>query len=201
MRQAIAILLLGAAAYAQSTFQTTTQLVVQTVAVKGKDGAPVEGLTAKDFTVTEDGVPQAVRFVEFQKLAEASTPSAPLLGTPKLLERYPKTRIAAEPPGTTRYRDRRLMALYFDMTAMKEPDQVRALRASQNFVRTQMTAGDLMAIMMFTGGAVQVLQDFTGDRDRLLTILQTMIVGEGQGYRREPRRPILLGHRRRLRPG
>ena len=27
-----------------------------------------------------------------------------------------------------------------------------------------------------------MLQDFTGDRNRLLSILQTMIVGEGQGF-------------------
>lgn len=187
MRLIFAIFLTGASAHAQSTFQTTTQLVVQTVAVKQKNGAPVEGLTAKDFTVTEDGVPQSIRFFEFQKLMDTSaSPAPPPLGTPKLLERFPKTKIAAEPPGTTRYRDRRLLALYFDMTAMQEPDQVRALTASQKFIRTQMTPGDLMAIMMFTGGAVQVLQDFTGDRDRLLTILQTMIVGEGQGYDENP---------------
>jgi VWFA-related protein len=182
-----AVFLMGiAAAQGQSTFQTTTQLVVQTVVVKQKNGAPVEGLTAKDFTITEDGIPQSIRFFEFQKLQEVSSPAAPLRGTPKLLERFPKTKIAAEPAGTTRYRDRRLLALYFDMTAMQVPDQVRALTASQKFIRTQMTPGDLMSIMMFTGGAVQVLQDFTGDRDRLLTILQTMIVGEGQGYDENP---------------
>jgi len=35
-------------------------------------------------------------------------------------------------------------------------------------------------VMIFTGGAVQVLQDFTGDRSRLLNIIQTLIVGEDQ---------------------
>jgi VWFA-related protein len=43
-----------------------------------------------------------------------------------------------------------------------------------------------MAIMMFGGGAVQVLQDFTDDRDRLESIIQTMIVGEGQGFDEDP---------------
>ena len=37
-------------------FQTTTQLVVEMVSVKDKNGAVIEGLTAKDFTVTENGV-------------------------------------------------------------------------------------------------------------------------------------------------
>ena len=41
-----------------ATFQTSTQLVVETVVVKDKAGKPVEGLTAKDFIITEDGAPQ-----------------------------------------------------------------------------------------------------------------------------------------------
>jgi VWFA-related protein len=44
-----------------------------------------------------------------------------------------------------------------------------------------MTPADLLAILRYQGGAVDVLQDFTADRDRLLSIVQTMIVGEGQG--------------------
>ena len=38
-------------------FQSSTQLVVETVSVTGNHGKPVEGLTARDFTITEDGVP------------------------------------------------------------------------------------------------------------------------------------------------
>ena len=82
-------------------------------------------------------------------------------GRPKLLDKLPRTQIAPETPGKIRYDDRRLLALYFDMTAMPGPDQLRALCAAQKFVRTQMTPADLMAIMMFSGGAVRVLQDFT----------------------------------------
>src|SRR5665213_3994676 len=39
----------------------------------------------------------------------------------------------------------------------------------------------MIAIMEFTGGSVAVLQDFTADRNKLLSILTTLIVGEGQG--------------------
>ena len=35
--------------------------------VKDKNGNPIEGLTAKDFTVTENGVPQTIRFCEHQE--------------------------------------------------------------------------------------------------------------------------------------
>ena len=51
-----------------ATFRSTTRLIVQTVSVKDKEGKPIEGLTAKDFIVTEDGEVQTVSFVEFQRL-------------------------------------------------------------------------------------------------------------------------------------
>jgi len=73
-----------------------------------------------------------------------------------------------------------VLALYFDLTAMPIPDQLRALSAAQKFIETQMTSADLMAIMTFSSGAVQVLQDFTDDRRRLLSILGTLEVGEDE---------------------
>ena len=166
-----------------STFKVSTQLVVETVVVKDKSGNPVEGLTAKDFTITENGVPQTIKFFEYQKLQETPD-AAPLTVEPNrvtLLDKLPHTQISAETPGNTRYKDSRLLALYFDMTAMPPPDQLRALAAAQKFITKQMTSSDLMAIMTFAGGAVQVLQDFTGDRTRLLTIIRTMVVGEAEG--------------------
>src|SRR5215467_7389561 len=56
------------------TFKTTSNLVVQLVSVLDKDGNPVEGLTAKDFTVTENNQPQTISFCEFQKLEEPAGP-------------------------------------------------------------------------------------------------------------------------------
>jgi VWFA-related protein len=163
-----------------ATFKVSTQLVVETVVVKDKGGNAVEGLAAKDFTIAENGVTQTIKFFEFQKLQPTPAVALEPSRVP-LLDKLPHTQISSETPGNTRYRDRRLMALYFDMTAMPPPDQLRALSAAQKFVTTQMTSADLMAIMTFSGGAVQVLQDFTGDRVRLLTIIRTMIVGEAQG--------------------
>ena len=56
-------------------FRSGTRLVVQTVTVKDRDGNPIEGLTAQDFMVTEDGQPQDIAFVEFQRLP--AVPAAP----------------------------------------------------------------------------------------------------------------------------
>jgi len=159
-----------------------TQLVVETVTVTDKSGKGIEGLTAKDFTVTEDNVAQTIKFFEFQKLPDVPEPLPPALDNVTVLSKFPKNRITAEPPGSSRYKDHRLLALYFDMTALPPADQLRSLDAARKFIRTQMTAADLVAIMLFQGGAVNVLQDFTGDRTRLLTLLETIAVGESQGF-------------------
>jgi VWFA-related protein len=166
------------------TLSVNSQLVVETVVVKDKQGHFVPGLTAKDFHVEEDGVLQTIRTFETQSLSEESEP---LPVTPPddeqitLYRRLVGTQIAPEVPGKTEYNGHRLLAFYFDMTAMPPDDQLRALRAAEKFVRTQMTPADLIAIMRYTGGSVEVAQDFTADRNRLLSILETMVVGEGQG--------------------
>jgi len=167
-----------------ATFTAGTQLVIETVVVTDKSGKPIDGLTASDFTVTENGAPQAIRFFDHQKLPDASI--APLTHSEPehihIYDRLGRTQISRGTPGNARYQDRRLLALYFDMSAMPPWDQVRALTAAEKFIRTQITSADLVAILRYAGGTVDVLQDFTADRDRLLSILQTMIVGEGQGY-------------------
>ena len=165
------------------TFQANTQLVIETVTVTDKSGKPVEGLTTKDFTVTEDGTPQTIRFFEYQKLSEPVTTPAPtpvqaITATP--LPKLPNSQIEPEKPGDVRYRDKRLLALYFDLSAMPVGDQLRAFDAARKFLNTQVTPSDLVALMMYQGGAVRVLQDFTADRDRLESIIETMSVGEDQ---------------------
>jgi VWFA-related protein len=164
------------------TFSVTRQLKIETVLVKDKNGNPVEGLTAKDFTVIEDGTPQEIKFFEYQKLEEIiNAEPLPPIGAPKYFEKLPHTQISGEVPGKTQYKDHRLLALYFDMTAMPPPDQLRALDAATKFIKKQMTPADLVAIIQYAGGSVQVAQDFTADRERLLGIIQTMIVGDGDG--------------------
>jgi VWFA-related protein len=166
------------------TLTVNSQLVIETVTVKDKQGNFIPGLAAKDFTVTEDGQPQTIRIFEHQLMSDEVRP---LTVTPHdqeqitLYKKLTRTQIAPESPGKPQYNNNRLLALYFDMTAMPPPDQLRALAAAEKFVRTQMTAADLVAILRYQGGSVDVVQDFTADRNRLLSILETMIVGEGQG--------------------
>ena len=167
------------------TFRTNTQLVVETVIVKDKNGKPIEGLTAKDFVITEDGVPQTIQFCEFQKLDAAPDTSVTPPAAPAGAITVPpvtRSQITPETPGDIRYRDKRMLAIYFDMTSMPIPDQIRALGAATKFIRTQMKPADVMAIMSYTGASVKILNDFTSDRDELEKSIQTLVVGDGQGF-------------------
>lgn len=166
------------------TISVTSQLVIETVTVKDKAGKSISGLEKKDFALTEDGVAQAISFAEYQSLPEAATPLPPApagADNVKIYNKLARTQIATEAAGEVRYKDKRLMALYFDMSAMPPSDQMRALIAAEKFVRESMTASDLVCIMRYSGASVDVLQDFTDDRSRILSILETMVVGEGQG--------------------
>jgi VWFA-related protein len=166
------------------TLSVKVQLVVEAVVVKDKDGKTIPGLTAKDFTVTEDGVPQSVRICERQNLIEQSAP-LPVIkpGTEdiKIYKHLARTQITPETEDNERYKNHRLLALYFDMSAMRPADQLRALSAAKQFIRTQMTSVDLVSILRYQGASVDILQDFTADRNKLLSILETLVVGEAHG--------------------
>src|SRR5262245_19444079 len=59
----------------QPIFRASTRLIIETVTVTDKDGKAIEGLTASDFIVTEDNVPQQIAFVEFQRMDGGAHPA------------------------------------------------------------------------------------------------------------------------------
>ena len=167
---------------------TPAQLVIETVTVKDKSGKSIPGLTKNDFTLTEDGAPQSINFAEYETLPEVPDKPVPQLTADqaaeniKIYNKLSREQITTEKPGEVLYKDKRLMVFYFDMAGMPNPaDQQRALIAAEKFVREDLTSADLVCIMRYQGASVDTLQDFTADRSRLLSILETMVVGEGQG--------------------
>ena len=170
-------------------FRSGTKLVVQSVTVRDRQGNAVEGLTAADFTITEDGVPQQISFVDFQsvpagpaadpaQIAAAAGPELPAAPpTPAVLPSA-SVRITAGPAGTIKYRDRRLMVLYFDLTALPPAEQSRSYNAALKYIATQMQPIDLVSVMSFKGSGVRVWTDFTDNRAALTEIIYTLVFGE-----------------------
>jgi VWFA-related protein len=181
-----------------ASFSDTVQLVVVDVFAKDKNGNPIENLKADDFTISEDGKPQKITFCQYQALqnqpaaeAPASTPSlttrGPVLGEAKkpdvgaAAKAVTANQITPAKAGEIKYQDRRLMAMFFDMTSMPVQDQIRAQDSAVKFLKTQITPSDLVAIMKFSSD-VQVVEDFTDDRDKLIKDIKGLIIGEGQGF-------------------
>jgi VWFA-related protein len=162
--------LLAVAAFAQQeyTFKSSTNLVVVNVMVRDKKGAIIEGLKPEQFTLLENGKPQTISVFQFQRLtSEKATSITPI--------------IAAAPvasAGPLRYRDRRLLVLFFDFAGMPIPDQIRAQESAAKFINEQMTVSDSIAIMSFAS-AVKLEQEFTDDKEALLSVIQKFRVGEG----------------------
>ncbi len=70
-------------------FSAAGDLVIEDIAVKDQYGRTIEGLTANDFVVTEDGVPQTVEIFEFQKLASTPQVAPNSVSSYYLLGYYP----------------------------------------------------------------------------------------------------------------
>ena len=153
--------------------------VVQTVTVRNSAGQIIEGLRKEDFAVTEDGNPQQISFFDFENVDRPATAASPL--GPVAPGRFSNVDLAAESKDQLRFKDRRLVVLFFEMTSMQAPDQLRALDAAQKFIATQLGPADMICLMRHAGAGVEVLQDFTADRGRLLSVVATMAAGVNGG--------------------
>src|SRR6185436_583947 len=138
------------------TFKSSSTLVIVSVFVRDKNGNPVEGLKKEDFKLLEDGKPQNIGVFEFQKLEDPlkETTKAELApartdAPAKPAEPRPKGPAAITPskPGEIRYKDRRLIAMLFDFSAMPQPDQLRAQDGALKYLREQMSPSDEVSIL------------------------------------------------------
>src|SRR5262249_48066551 len=126
------------------TLSVDTQLVIENVIVKDKNGKDIEGLTAKDFVVTEDNVPQTIGVFRFEKLEDAPAANQNTVTVePEIVKPPAATEITRLPQGDNRYDNRRLLVLFFDTMNVPPPDQLRAYEAADKFIRTLMQKPDL----------------------------------------------------------
>jgi VWFA-related protein len=167
------------------TFRTNTNLVIINVAIKDKSGKAVEGLKKDQFTLLEDGKPQQISVFELEHLNGETLPPlevpAPTLKTRGPAENKPTPPVEAPPVNSTlksdQLKDRRLIAMFFDLSSMQPAEQIRARDAAMKFINTQMTASDTVSIMTLTN-ELRVVQEFTNDRETIVTAIQSLRIGD-----------------------
>jgi VWFA-related protein len=162
-----------------------SDLVLVNVTVRDKSGKFVQGLKPENFTILEDNKPQKVVSFDVEnvdavpppdvtqaKPLPAPTPAQPTAPPPAA---NPAAQLAAQ------FKDRRLIVLFFDLSAM-EPDEIdHAVTSAEHYVDTQMAPADLVSIVSL-GSSLLVNQDFTTDRALLKKQLDQFSSGSGQGF-------------------
>lgn len=173
----------GQAGTGEARIEVTTELVLVNVVARDKHGNLVGDLKKEDFTLFEDGKKQVISTFDFEnvdEVAAAGPAEATVTGAagpgPGTLLRSPK-----KAPPSLDARDRRLMLLFFDFSAM-DPEQIdRSVDAAKKFVETKMQSADLMALISLATN-MRVDLDFTDDRTKLLAALSAYTSGQGQGF-------------------
>ena len=126
----------------------------------------------------EDGKPQKISVFEYQRISSKPEPPKELtLDDQFALPEAPKTTITSSTPGQIQYHDKRLMVFFFDFSSMQVPDQLRAQDGALEYLKKNITKDDVVAVL-FYASAIQVLSDFTSDRDVLTRVIKGMPIGE-----------------------
>jgi VWFA-related protein len=176
----------------QPRFESGTSITIVSVDVVVRDskGDVVRGLTAKDFTVLEDGKPQKIDNFSFQEIAAAPAGALDVQLLEGLEDKVraeaaraatataatPEPAVpAGDPAGTM---NRRMLMIMFDVSSMQPDDVQRAVEDAREWVGEKMTGADLIAIVTI-GTRLNVLTDFTSSKEEALGALQQLAYNEG----------------------
>jgi VWFA-related protein len=159
--------------------RVSTGVVLVNVIARDRKGNLIRDLKKEDFTVYEDGQRQQLTSFDFENVNELATAGAAdttvtgAAGNGGLLR--------ATQGKTLEGRDRRLMLLFFDFSAM-EPDEIdRAVDAGKKYVQANMQAADMVALVSLATG-MRLDLDFTDDKAKILSSLSAYKDSEGQGF-------------------
>jgi VWFA-related protein len=167
-------------------FRSSRDVVSIDVVVRDRDGNIVRGLTRSDFEIREDGRPQDLLAFTFQEIvdrpASAAATTELLAGVEaRMIEPARTASVTPEPAGpltAEAVAGRRLIVLLFDVSSMQPEDVQRAVDSARKYVKEQMSAADLVAVAT-VGSTLEVLTDFTGERERVDTALGRLASTEG----------------------
>lgn len=163
-RRSLALLLLTALAtpplHAQEgpSFPSQLDIVTVDVVVTDKQGNPVQGLTAADFTLREEGKPQTISSFEVATLPEFQPSTSPM-----------RSRVSTNDP-VPKDQKRPMIVIVFDDVNISAPSGSRARKAITDFLEKGLRPGDEVMIVPTAGGSW-----WTGrmpeDRDSLLAFV------------------------------
>lgn len=147
------------------TFRAAVDLVHLDVSVLDRNRRPVRGLTAEDFTILEDGRPQAVSTFSAVDVPDADPPTAPWM-----------RQVDSDTRRNDTLDDRRLFVLVMDDGAAQQ--NMHARRAAKDAARAfieRLGPNDLAAVLFTMRN--QHAQDYTSDKARLLRAVDRFEVG------------------------
>ncbi len=162
--------------------KVSTEIVLVNVVAHDKHGNLIKDLKKEDFTLYEDGKKQELASFDFEKVDEmvmAGAAGTTVTGTADkndaggLLNKKAQKSLDA--------RDRRLMLMFFDFSAMEPDDIDRSVGAAKKYVQSKMQPADMVALMSLSTN-LQLDLDFTDDKEKILGKLSAYNGSQGQGF-------------------
>jgi VWFA-related protein len=161
------------------TLQVNSDLVLTNVVPRDKKtGQIIKGLTAKDFTITENGKTQQITSFDFESVDEAAA-----LNEATISGKTGNSIVLGKSPIMTgdALRDHRLVVLFFDLSSMQPEDVERAQDAARNYINKQMQAADVVSVASLDT-SLSLDQDFTQNKQLLLKAVNSYSGDQTQGF-------------------
>jgi len=153
--------------------RSQTNEVLVDVRVYDKSGKPVTDLKQSDFRVFEDGTQQTINSFSLEDVEKLTQ----VTGEEERAQVIDLAKLPPEVNADQLLQDHRLLVFFFDLSSMQPDELMRALKASGDFMAHRMTPADLIAVVTYSSN-LRVVQDFTNDRDSLVKVLRSILVGE-----------------------
>ncbi len=161
------------------TMKVNSDIVLTNVVVRDKKtGEVVRGLTAKDFSIQENGKPQQISSFDFESVDQATPLNEATINGQTGSSIFNAKNGVAKPE---ELRNHRLIVMFFDLTSMQPEDIERAQEAARNYINHQMQPADIVAAVSLDT-SLSLDQDFTQNKQLLLNAVNSYSGDQGQGF-------------------
>ncbi|HYP29301.1 MAG TPA: VWA domain-containing protein [Blastocatellia bacterium] len=160
----------------EDTIRIGTGAVQMDVIVTDKSGRRINGLTEADFELLDEGVPQPLDFFSAIESSRVTRNRSIRAGDGSEVRVSAARSLLATP-----FKGRHI-ALFVDDYNLSNEGLLRAREAIIKYISTELSSNDRVALIS-TAGALGLSQQFTGDRQALLSSLKR-IVARGSIYDR-----------------